>query len=122
MVDFRKAAARNGPPERPGRARPLSQPESLGGTLVIICAPNVLTSEELGVIRNELQGAAFIDGASTAGWSAREVKKNLQVDINTESQARLREIVRDAFLRNAMLQASILPSSLASTMVVPSVQ
>ncbi|WP_343849800.1 Fe2+-dependent dioxygenase [Rhodanobacter soli] len=116
MVDFRKAAARNGPAERPGRARPLSQFESLGGTLVIICAPNVLTPEELGVIRSELQDAAFVDGASTAGWSAREVKKNLQVDINTESQARLRDIVRNAFLRNAMLQASILPSAMTQVM------
>lgn len=86
------------------------------GILLIICAPNVLTAEELDTIRNELQGASFIDGASTAGWSAREVKKNLQVDINTESQARLREIVRSAFLRNGMLQTSILPSAMTQVL------
>lgn len=78
---------------------------------MIICAPNMLTPEELGVIRGELQGASFVDGASTAGWSAREVKKNLQVSINTENQARLQDIVRGAFLRNAMLQTSILPAA-----------
>jgi PKHD-type hydroxylase len=83
---------------------------------VIICAPDVLTPEELAAIRSELQGAAFVDGASTAGWSAREVKKNLQVDIHTESQARLRDIVRDAFLRNGMLQASILPAAMTQVM------
>jgi PKHD-type hydroxylase len=83
---------------------------------VIICAPDVLTPEELAAIRSELQGAAFVDGASTAGWSAREVKKNLQVDIHTESQARLRDIVRDAFLRNTMLQASILPAAMTQVM------
>lgn len=33
-----------------------------------ICAPKVLTPEELGVIRNELQGAARVEGASTASW------------------------------------------------------
>ena len=76
---------------------------------MIISTPNVLTAEELSAIRNELHGAPFVDGASTAGWSAREVKKNLQVAINTESQAKLQEIVRNAFLRNAMLQAAILP-------------
>jgi len=83
---------------------------------VIICTPDVLTSEELAAIRSELQGAAFVDGASTAGWSAREVKKNLQVDTHTESQARLRGIVRDAFLRNGMLQASILPAAMTQVM------
>ena len=83
---------------------------------MIICAPDVLTPEELAAIRSELQGAAFVDGASTAGWSAREVKKNLQVDIHTESQARLRDIVRDAFLRNTMLQASILPAAMTQVM------
>lgn len=83
---------------------------------MIICAPDVLTPEELAAIRSELQGAAFVDGASTAGWSAREVKKNLQVDIHTESQARLRDIVRDAFLRNGMLQASILPAAMTQVM------
>jgi PKHD-type hydroxylase len=88
----------------------------LGGIILIICAPNVLTAEELGTIRNELRDASFIDGASTAGWSAREVKKNLQVDIDTESQARLREIVRSAFLRNGMLQASILPSAMTQVL------
>lgn len=83
---------------------------------MIICTPDVLTSEELAAIRSELQGAAFVDGASTAGWSAREVKKNLQVDIHTESHARLRDIVRDAFLRNGMLQASILPAAMTQVM------
>lgn len=76
---------------------------------MIISTPNVLTAEELSAIRSELRAAPFVDGASTAGWSAREVKKNLQVAINTESQAKLQEIVRNAFLRNAMLQAAILP-------------
>ncbi|HWX66095.1 MAG TPA: Fe2+-dependent dioxygenase [Rhodanobacter sp.] len=78
---------------------------------MIICAANVLTAEELSAIRNELQGASFIDGASTAGWSAREVKKNLQIDITTESQAKLQEIVRSAFLRSAKLQMATLPTA-----------
>jgi PKHD-type hydroxylase len=76
---------------------------------LIICAPNVLTTEELDAIRSELRDASFVDGASTAGWSAREVKKNLQIQINTENHARLAEIVRAAFMRNAMLQMGVLP-------------
>lgn len=83
---------------------------------MIICAPNVLTTEELGAIRNELREAPFIDGAGTAGWSAREVKKNLQVNADTKGQARLREIVRSAFLRNAMLQTAILPVAMTQVL------
>jgi PKHD-type hydroxylase len=83
---------------------------------LIICAPNILTTEEFSAIRNELRSASFIDGASTAGWSAREVKKNLQVAMDTEHQAKLQEIVRNALLRNAMLQASLLPSAMTQAL------
>lgn len=79
---------------------------------MIISAPDVLTADELAAARRELSGARFIDGASTAGWSAREVKKNLQVDVNTDSLAKLQQIVRAAFQRNAMLQAAVLPSAM----------
>lgn len=83
---------------------------------MIICAPNILTAEEFSAIRTELRSASFIDGASTAGWSAREVKKNLQVAMDTEHQAKLQEIVRNALLRNAMLQASLLPSAMTQAL------
>jgi len=76
---------------------------------MIICVPKVLTTEELEAIRGELREAPFIDGADTAGWSAREVKKNLQVNADTANHARLREIVRKAFMRNPMLQTALLP-------------
>lgn len=78
---------------------------------MIICIPNVLITEELGAVRRELGSASFIDGASTAGWSAREVKKNLQVTHDTESQVKLQKLVHAAFLRSDVLQAAVLPSA-----------
>lgn len=78
---------------------------------MILCVPNVLGPEELTAIRAELEGANFADGASTAGWSAREVKKNLQVTLGTPGYERLAGLVRDAFLRNGMLQTALLPMS-----------
>jgi PKHD-type hydroxylase len=78
---------------------------------LIVCVPDVLTAQELGAIRAELEQAPFVDGASTAGWSAREVKKNQQIDLNAGSYARMAETVRGAFHRNAMLQAALLPSA-----------
>lgn len=79
---------------------------------MIICAPNVLTPEELSAIHLELRVAPFVDGATTAGWSAREVKKNLQLSNGTESQARVQQIVRAAVLRNGMLQMAMMPTAM----------
>lgn len=86
------------------------------GILLIICAPNVLAAEELGAIRKELEHASFVDGATTAGWSAREVKRNQQLAPSTDSHARIADIVRNAFMRSGMLQAALLPA--ATTLVM----
>ena len=83
---------------------------------MIICVPNVLAAEELGAIRKELEHAPFVDGATTAGWSAREVKRNQQIAPNTESYARMTDIVRNAFARNGMLQAALLPAATTQVM------
>lgn len=83
---------------------------------VILCVPNVLTAEELAHIRQALTGAPFVDGASTAGWSARTVKKNQQLAMGTDVQQRVQGIVRSAFLRNTMLQTALLPK--ANTMAL----
>lgn len=77
---------------------------------MIICTPNVLTAEELDAIHRELRVASFVDGAKTAGYSAREVKKNMQISTDDESDSKLQEIVRSAFLRNQVLQAALLPA------------
>lgn len=83
---------------------------------LIICVSNVLTADEINAIRSELSGASFADGASTAGWSAREVKKNLQVAVNSDSQTRMVGIVRAAFLRNSVLQTGLLPSAMTQAL------
>lgn len=78
--------------------------------------PNVLGPNELTAIRSGLQDASFVDGASTAGWSAREVKKNLQVAVGTPGYEQLAGSVRESFLRNGVLQTALLP--MASTQVL----
>lgn len=89
-----------------------NSPELPDGIILIICAPSVLTPEELSAIHLELRVAPFVDGASTAGWSAREVKKNLQLSNGTESQARVQQIVRAAVLRNGLLQVAMMPTAM----------
>lgn len=83
---------------------------------MIISIPNVLSPEELREVGSGLRGASYVDGASTAGWSARKVKKNLQVDLDERRDARLMDIVRNAFLRNEMMQAALLPAATTRAM------
>ena len=78
---------------------------------LIVCVPDVLTAQELTALRAELQSAPFVDGATTAGWSARTVKKNQQIETNSASYMRMADIVRAAFLRCALLQAALLPAA-----------
>lgn len=92
------------------------QAKYIEGITLIICVPNVLTAEELETVHRELRGAAFVDGTATAGYSAREVKKNLQVSIDDENDSKLQEILRAAFARNVMLQVALLPAVKSKTL------
>lgn len=83
---------------------------------MITLIPNVLSTAEISTIRNELQHATYIAGASTAGGAAREVKNNQQLSQNTKEYEHLANIVRTAFLRNNMLQAALLPASVTHVM------
>ncbi|MDE2317560.1 MAG: Fe2+-dependent dioxygenase [Xanthomonadaceae bacterium] len=78
---------------------------------MIICVPDMLTAQELATLRAELPSAPFVDGAATAGWSARTVKKNQQIDPGSASYGRMAGIVRNAFQRHALLQAALLPAA-----------
>ncbi|MBD8874216.1 Fe2+-dependent dioxygenase [Rhodanobacter sp. DHB23] len=78
---------------------------------MIVCVPDVLTAQELAALRAELQSAPFVDGAATAGWSARTVKKNQQIDTGSANYARMADIVRTAFHRHGLLQAALLPAA-----------
>jgi PKHD-type hydroxylase len=78
---------------------------------MILCIPNVLGPQELAAIRAGLEGASFADGAETAGWSARNVKKNLQVAPGAPGYEALAQMVSAAFLRNAMLMTALLPAA-----------
>ncbi|HTC28717.1 Fe2+-dependent dioxygenase [Dyella sp.] len=83
---------------------------------MIYCFPAILNSGELAAIQPKLQGASFIDGADSAGWSAREVKRNLQVTAGTPEYEQIARIVREAFMRSGELQTALLPASATSVL------
>jgi PKHD-type hydroxylase len=83
---------------------------------LIYCTPAVLGPDELAAVQSKLKGASFIDGASTAGWSAREVKRNLQMTLGTPEYEQIARIVREAFMRSGELQTALLPAVMTSVL------
>jgi PKHD-type hydroxylase len=83
---------------------------------MILCVPNVLGPDELEAVCAKLRDAPFTDGANTAGWSARNVKNNLQLTPASPIYEELASVVSTALLRNRLLTTALLP--LATTRVM----
>jgi len=79
-------------------------------TALIYCVTAVLGPDELAAIQSKLESAFFVDGAGTAGWSAREVKRNLQVTPGASEYEQIARIAREAFMRSGELQIPIPPT------------
>ena len=58
---------------------------------------NVLSTEELRLVRAALRRARFVDGAATAGFAARLVKNNRQAEGSDRSLGTIRKLVAEAF-------------------------
>ncbi|MEP6908123.1 MAG: Fe2+-dependent dioxygenase [Pseudoxanthomonas sp.] len=84
---------------------------------MILCVPAVLGPDELVAIKSRLESAPFTDGAATAGWSAREVKRNLQLTLGTPAYEQIARIVRESFMRNGELQTALLPAAATQVLI-----
>jgi PKHD-type hydroxylase len=76
---------------------------------VIFPIDNILNSEELKFIIDNLERAEFIDGKTTAGWHAKLVKNNTQLTSKAPIGQQLQELVRKALKRNELFQIAIQP-------------
>ena len=81
---------------------------------MIFTIPNVLTPEELKQINSSLAGGEFVDGKLTAGWNAKQVKNNQQLNKKTSLGKQLTQQVKSAFNRNQLFQTAIRPKSIHS--------
>jgi PKHD-type hydroxylase len=75
---------------------------------MILCMAEVLTAAELGELRGHLERQEFVDGASTAGWHARLVKRNQQLGPGPETE-RLQALVGAALARNPLFAIASRP-------------
>lgn len=71
---------------------------------------NVLSADEVALAREALAGAKFVDGRATAGFAARMVKNNTQVD-GSELET-LRTLIAKRILENEIFRLAVRPKAL----------
>jgi PKHD-type hydroxylase len=76
---------------------------------VIVVIDNLLEQNELSAIAEKLQTASFVDGKTTAGWHAKLVKNNTQLDNKDPYRQELLDLVKNSLRRNDLVQAAIKP-------------
>ena len=81
---------------------------------MIFTLDDVVTSEELDNLRRTLEQAQFIDGKTTAGWHAKLVKNNMQLDKTATNTQALQNQVKAILKRNTLFQSAVLPKKIHS--------
>jgi PKHD-type hydroxylase len=79
---------------------------------VILQIPQVLSGSEVSMLRAQLAAAAFEDGAGTAGYLARDVKRNLQARQDSEAARSCAATVVQSLQRSALFFSAALPHRL----------
>ena len=77
---------------------------------------NVLSRADLTIVRNALKRARFVDGRATAGFAARLVKNNQQVDAADHSIEAIRKLVTERIAKNELFKLAVRPKTLSPLM------
>ena len=78
---------------------------------MILAIADVLSSADIEAVRAALANAAFVDGKTTAGWSAQLVKSNLQAGPGTEVE-RLRALVETRLREHPVFALATRPKTI----------
>jgi PKHD-type hydroxylase len=81
---------------------------------MILSIDSIITPEELQFLIESLSQAEFVDGKMTAGWYAKLVKNNTQLEKTNELTLKLTEMVKSALERNLLLKTAVLPKIIHS--------
>lgn len=76
---------------------------------MLICIADLLTPDEVVELRALFTLKALKPGYRTAGWHAKQVKQNLQIEADSPPGQRAAGILMAAFARNPVIQSAILP-------------
>ena len=81
---------------------------------MILTVDNIITAEELTQLTETLSKGKFIDGQTTAGWHAKLVKHNSQLDKTSPETKTLQNLVIKALERNLLFKLAIQPKHIHS--------
>jgi len=81
---------------------------------MLLTIKNVLTENQLKVIRTLLVNAEFTDGKLSAGKEANSVKNNTELSQDSQLHEQLNQMVMPSLLQNAEYQASAFPLKIAT--------
>lgn len=84
---------------------------------MILCLSQILNAERLARIGALLEGAAFEDGAATAGWHARLVKANRQAAARHPAAREAAALVAEALRENEVFRSAVLPRRIAPVLL-----
>lgn len=79
---------------------------------MILCIGEVLSREQLARVRSTLDDGRFEDGRKTAGWHARLVKNNEQMQVADETAQALRAEVENALTGHPVFQMAARPAKM----------
>ncbi len=83
---------------------------------MLLHIPEVLTKDQVARIRDDLRQAEWVDGATTAGAQAIQVKRNLQLRTGSPEAAALGKIIADALNRHPLFISAALPARMLPPM------
>ncbi|MCR9267917.1 MAG: Fe2+-dependent dioxygenase [Alphaproteobacteria bacterium] len=83
---------------------------------MLLCLQNLCSPEEVTQLRQLAAESEYADGRKTAGWAAREVKRNEQVEAGPRIDT-IRSLVRKALERNALFNSFAQPKSVTRMLV-----
>lgn len=84
---------------------------------MLTCIPDILEWPEIKKIRAAIESGAFLDGKTTAGYRAKRVKHNQQMDRTTEAAKEVKATVLAALKRNKIFQRVALPRTMRPPLI-----
>lgn len=81
---------------------------------MLITIPEVLTKEELAVVRDYISRADFVDGKLSAGSEASSVKNNSEMQSSEQTMAQLNNLVMGKLVKHPVYLAAALPAKIAA--------
>ena len=84
---------------------------------MLTCIPDILDWTEIKKIRATVAESAFQDGKKTAGYRAKRVKRNLQMDRTSEAAKEVKAIIHTGLWRNPTFQRVALPNSMRPPLI-----